>query len=450
MLRRAAPRNDVAGMLIFYIDMTKLLIKNGRYINPKTNVDENLDVLIDNGKIVDLKKDLEKIYNLNGSTKIIDAKDLWVVPGLIDIHCHLRDPGQPEKETIETGTKAASSGGFTSICPMANTVPPVDTAALVEYVNKTSQKYAQVNVFQIAAVSKGLMQEELSPFEELKSAGAIGFSDDGKPIENLKLLRHALEYAQMLDANIISHAEDSKLCCGGAVHEGHWSMKLGIPGIPSISEAVCVAREIELVRQTKGKIHFAHISTKEAVNMIRGAKADGLKITAEVTPHHLVLTDEDIQDFNPNKKMNPPLRSKEDQIALVKGVLDGTLDTFATDHAPHTIEEKSRSIVEAPFGIIGFETALALYLEIFYHTKKLSPIDFIKKLTLNPASVLNIPRASISLHDIADITIINPDKEWTYNVNDSFSKSRNSPFHLRKLKGKAVYTIVNGQIVYKN
>lgn len=426
--------------------MTKLLIKNGRYINPKTNTDENLDVLVQDSKIVDIKKEI----NLNGETKVIDAKDLWVVPGLIDIHCHIRDPGQPDKETIESGTKASACGGFTSICPMANTDPPVDTQAVVEYVNKTNQKSGLVNIFQIAAVSKGLMQEEITPFEELKSAGAIGFSDDGNSIENLKLFRHALEYAQMIDANIISHAEDSKLCSGGVVHEGYWSIKLGIPGIPSSSEATCVAREIELVRQTKGRLHFAHISTKEAVNLIRTAKSDGLKITCEVTPHHLILTDEDIQDFNTNKKINPPLRSKEDREALIKAVLDGTIDAFATDHAPHTHEEKSRSIVEAPFGIIGFETALGVYLEVFYHTKKLSPLQFIKILTVNPASILNIPRGSISIGDIADITIIDPEFSWTYDVNSSFSKSRNSPFHMRKFKGKAICTIVNGKIVYEH
>lgn len=426
--------------------MPKLLIKKGRYINPKTNTDEELDVLIEDGKIIDLKKEI----NLNGSTEIIDAKSLWVVPGLIDIHCHLRDPGQPEKETIETGTKSAARGGFTSICPMANTKPAIDSAALVEYVNKTNQKVGLVNIFQIAAVSKGLKQEELTPFDELKSAGAIGFSDDGRPIENLKLLRHALEYAKMLNVNIVSHAEDSILCCGGAVHEGYWSLKLGIPGIPSSSEAVCVSREIELVRQTKGKIHFAHVSTKEAVKLIRQAKLEGLNITAEVTPHHLVLTDECLQDFNPNKKMNPPLRSDEDRKALIEGVLDGTLDTFATDHAPHTNEEKSRSIVEAPFGIIGFETAIPLYLETFYHTKKLSPLEFIKKLTVNPASVMSIPRGSISIGDIADVTIIDPEKEWTYDVSQSLSKSRNTPFNNKKLKGKSVFTIVNGKVIYKD
>lgn len=426
--------------------MSKILIKNGRYINPKTNTDENLDVLVSDGKIVDLKKEI----SLNGSISVIDAKDQWVVPGLLDIHCHLRDPGWPEKETIESGTKSAASGGFTSICPMANTMPPVDSVAIVEYINKTNQKHGCVNIFQIAAVSKGLKQEELTSFEELKSAGAIAFSDDGRPNENLKLLRHALEYAQMLDANIISHAEDLKLCSDGAIHEGHWSIKLGIPGIPSSSEAVCVAREIEIVRQTKGKIHFAHVSTKEAVNLIQKAKADGLNVTAEVTPHHLVLTDEDIQDFSPNKKMNPPLRSKEDVAILIKGVLDGTIDTFATDHAPHTFEEKSRSLVEAPFGIVGFETALPLYLEVFYQTKKLSPIEFLRKLTTNPAKVTGIQRGSISTGDIADITIINPELEWIFDVNSSFSRSRNSPFHLRKMRGKATHTIVAGQVVHKN
>lgn len=426
--------------------MTRLLIKNGRYINPKSNTDEKLDLLVQDGKIIDLKKEI----NLNGTTQVLDAKDLWVVPGLIDIHCHLRDPGYPEKETVETGAKTAACGGFTSICPMANTNPPVDNAAVIEYVNKTNQKSGCVNIFQIAAVSKGMNQQELSPFEELKSAGAVAFSDDGKPMSNFKLLRHALEYAQMLDMNIISHAEDSQLCAGGAVHEGYWSLKLGIPGIPSSSEAVCVAREIELVRQTKGKIHFAHISTKEAIELIRDAKKSGLNVTAEVTPHHLMLSDEDIQDFNPNKKMNPPLRSKEDQKALIQAVIDGTIDAFATDHAPHTIEEKSRSLLEAPFGIIGFETALAIYLEIFYHTKKLSPLEFIKRLTLSPASIIGLSRGSISVGDIADITMIDPNYPWTYNVNTSLSKSRNSPFHSMKFKGKATYTIVDGKIVYKN
>ena len=426
--------------------MSKLLIKNGRYINPQTNTDEKLDVLVQNGKIVDLKKEI----NLSNGVKTIDVKDSWVVPGLIDIHCHLRDPGYPEKETIETGTKAAGAGGFTSICAMANTQPPVDSAALVEYVNKTNQKFGLVNVFQIAAVSKGLKQEELTPFEELKQAGAIGFSDDGKSIENLQLFRRALEYAQIINANIISHAEDSELSCGGAVHEGFYSIKLGIPGIPSSSEAVCVSREIELVRQTKGKLHFAHISAKESIDLIYKAKSDGLNVTCEVTPHHLVLTDKDIQDFDTNKKMNPPLRTKEDREALIKAVLDKTIDTFACDHAPHTFEEKSRSLVEAPFGIIGFETALPIYLEVFYHTKKLKPIEIIKMLTVNPASILGIPRGSISTGDVADITIINPNLDWNYDVNKSFSKSRNSPFHKRNFKGKSVCTIVNGKIVFEN
>ena len=426
--------------------MTKLLIKNGRYINPKTNTDEKLDLLIQDGKVSELKKEI----NLTNGAQIIDAKNFWITPGLIDIHCHLRDPGYPEEETIESGTRAASAGGFTSICPMANTLPPIDTAALVEYVNKTNQKYGVINIFQIAAVSKGLLQEELTCQEELKASGAVAFSDDGKPFENLRLLRQALEYANMLDMNIISHPEDVQLSTGGIVHEGHYSIELGIPGIPSCSEAVAIAREIEVARQAKGKLHFAHLSTKEGVELIKKAKSQKLKITAEVTPHHLVLTDEDIQDFNTNKKVNPPLCSKEDRDALIDGVLNGTIEVFATDHAPHTFEEKSISLQDAPFGITGFETALPLYLETFYHTKKLSPVNFIKMLTLNPARILNIPRGSISVGDIADITIIDPDFSWTYNVSQSFSKSRNTPFHRRKLKGKALYTIVGGKIVFKN
>lgn len=426
--------------------MQKLLIKNGRYINPKSNKDEKLDVLIIDGKISDLKKEI----NLNGGTKIIDASDKWVVPGLMDIHCHLRDPGYPEKETIESGTKSASAGGFTTICPMANTKPVIDSGALVEYINKTNQQFGHVNIFQIAAVTKGLKQEELSPFEELKSAGAIAFSDDGIPIQNMKLYRYALEYAQMLDMNIISHAEDMCLSGCGAIHEGKTSLKLGIPGIPSSSEGVAIAREIELVRQTKGKLHFAHVSTKEGVDLIRRAKSDGLRVTGEVAPHHLVLTDSELEDFDTNKKMNPPLRAKEDIDALIKGVLDGTIEVFATDHAPHTYEEKSKSLVNAPFGITGFETALPLYLETFYHSKKIKEIDFIKLLTTNPARILNIPRGSIGIDDIADITIIDPDYEWNYDINKTFSRSKNSPFNNRKLKGKAMFTIVSGKVVYES
>lgn len=424
--------------------MSKLLIKNGRYINPKTNIDDKLDVVIQNGKVVDLKKNIDS----SNGFKVIDAQGLWVVPGLIDIHCHLRDPGYPEKETIESGTKAASVGGFTSICPMANTKPVIDTGALVEYVYKTNNRNGHVNIFQIAAVTKGLKQEELTPQEELKSAGAIALSDDGLPIGNLKLYRHALEYAKMLDFTIISHAEDSFLTNCGVVHEGYWSTKLGIPGIPSSSETTAIAREIELARQTKGRIHFAHLSAKGSVQLIKTAKNDDLKISAEVTPHNLVLSDEDLQDYSPQKKTKPPFRSKEDKEALIKGVIDGIIEVLATDHAPHTREEKSVSLIEAQFGMIGFETALPIYLEVFYHTKKLTPSNLIKLLTINPARILNIPRGSISNGDIADITIINPDFEWSYNVDLSMSKSRNSPFHKRKLKGKVTHTIVNGNVVF--
>jgi len=425
--------------------MSKLLIKNGRYINPITNTDDILDVLIENDRIADVSKEI----NLSNGVKVINAENCWVTPGLIDIHCHLRDPGYPEKETIETGTRAASAGGFTSICPMANTNPVIDAGALVEYVNKTNQKYGFVNIFQIAAVTKGLNGTELTPQDELKNAGAIAFSDDGKPIENLKLYRHALEYAKMLDMTIISHAEDTHLKSDGVIHEGELSLKLGIPGIPSSSEEAAMAREIALIRQTKGKLHFAHVTTKEGVELLRLAKEEGLNITGEVAPHNLILIDEDLEDFNPNKKMNPPLRSRLDREALVKAVLGGIIEVLATDHAPHTREEKSVSIMEAPFGIIGFETALPLYLEVFYHSKKMKPLDFIKLITSNPARILNIPRGSISKGDVADITIINPEYEWTYDVTASYSKSKNSPFDQRKLKGKAMTTIVGGKIIFE-
>lgn len=425
--------------------MSKLLIKNGRYIDPKTNIDEKLDVLVQDGKIVDLKKNI----NLSNGALEIDAHNMWVVPGLIDIHSHLRDPGFPEKETIETGTRAACAGGFTSICPMANTDPVIDTGALVEYVYKTNSKYNYANIFQIAAVTKGLNGKELTPQEELKTAGAIALSDDGKPIENLKLLRSALEYAKMLDFTIISHAEDSCLTANGVVHEGSFSYKFGLPGIPSSSEAAAIAREIEITRQINGKLHFAHLSAKESVELVKVAKEEGLNITCEVTPHNLLLCDEDLQDFSPNKKMKPPLRSKEDREALIKGVLDGVIEVLATDHAPHTREEKSVSVVEAPFGIIGFETALSIYLQVFYHSKLLKPVELIKLLTVNPAQVLGIPRGSIAVGEVADITIIDPEFKWTYDVNNSYSKSRNTPFNKREFKGKAKYTVVGGKVVSK-
>jgi len=422
----------------------RLLIKNGRVIDPASGTDDTLDILLDRGKIADIKPKIEQ-----DGLKIIDASRLVVAPGFIDMHVHLREPGQEDKETIMTGALAAAKGGFTSIACMPNTAPVNDTRGVTEYIISEAKRNAVVNVFPIAAVTKGLCGEELTDMVDLKSAGAIAFSDDGHPIENSLVMRRALEYSKILDTLIIDHCEDRNLSGDGIMHEGYNSYKLGIRGIPSSAEEIMVARDIILAKKTDAKVHIAHLSVKGAVNLLKQAKKENVKITAEVTPHHLFLNDAHLESFDTNLKVNPPLRSTEDVQALLEAIREGHIDAFATDHAPHTPDEKDVEIDQAPFGINGLETAVSLLLDKLVNKNILALEKFIAMISTNPARILGLEnKGKISIGADADLTILKLHQEVVVDKNQFRSKSRNNPFHGWKLKGAPAMTIVAGKIVY--
>ncbi|MFN3550716.1 MAG: dihydroorotase [Endomicrobiia bacterium] len=424
----------------------KLLIKNGILIEPSKNLQKKLDLLIDNGKIV---KIAEKI-NLK-DVNIIDAKNCIISAGLIDIHTHLREPGYEEKETISSGTKAAASGGITSIFCMPNTNPPIDDQASVEFVMLKAKSEGVINVFPVGAVTKSRHGEELTEIGELKKAGVVAISDDGEPVANSKIMRRALEYSKMFGLAVISHCEDKMLSKGGVVNEGRISTLLGLRGIPKEAEEVMVIRDIILASLTKGKLHITHVSTKNSINFIKKAKEEKINITCDVTPHHFVLTEDYLEKFpyNTNFKMNPPLRTKEDVEAIIQAIKDDVIDCIASDHAPHTVEEKNKEFDLAPFGIIGLETLLPLSITYLYHKHKIPLIKILKKLTTNPAKIFSLPnKGKLELGYDADIVIFDPEEEFV--VKNFVSKSSNSPFIGWKLKGKVKYTICNGKIVYKS
>lgn len=424
----------------------KLLIKNGLVIDPAQNIEKKLDILVENTKIVELK---DKINTKADIT--IDAKNYIVCPGLIDIHAHLREPGNEEEETIASGTKSAAAGGITSLFCMPNTSPPIDDQTSVEFVMLKAKSEGVVNVFPVGAVTKNRQGEELTEIGELKKVGVVAISDDGEPISNSKIMRRALEYAKMFDLIVISHCEDKMLTKGGVINEGRVSTLLGLRGMPKEAEEIMVIRDIILASLTKGKLHITHVSTKDAINFIRQAKQNGILVTCDVTPHHLVLTEDWIekQPFNTNLKVNPPLRTENDTKALIDAIKDDTVDCIASDHAPHTIEEKSKEFDLAPFGIIGLETMLPLCITYLYHKNKLSIKKIIEKLSTNPAKIFKIKnKGALKLNYDADITIFSPDEEFV--VKNFYSKSSNSPFIGWKLKGKVKYTICNGNIVFKD
>ena len=422
----------------------RLLIKNGRVIDPTSHIDETLDILIDRGKIVEIKPRVE-----GNNAKIIDASRLVVAPGFIDMHVHLRQPGQEDKETIRTGSLAAAKGGFTSIACMPNTVPVNDSRGVTEYIISEAKRNAVVNVLPIAAITRGLQGEEITDMADLSDAGAIAFSDDGHPVENSLVMRRALEYSRLLDALIIDHCEDRNLSAEGIMHEGITSLKLGLKAIPASSEEIMVARDIILAKETKAKIHIAHLSVKGAVDLLKFAKQQGIKVTAEVTPHHLFLTDAALESFDTNLKVNPPLRSDQDVEALLSAIKDGWIDAFATDHAPHTPDEKNVELDQAPFGINGLETAVPLLLDKLVN-KNILPLDkFIAMISTNPARILGLDnKGKISVGADADLTILKLQKEVSVDTDQFLSKSRNSPFRGWKLKGAPVMTIVGGKIVH--
>jgi dihydroorotase len=419
-----------------------IIIKNGHVIDPANKVDDKLDILISDGKISKLGK--------TGSVsspdaQVVDAAGKLVVPGLIDMHVHLREPGFEYKETIATGTAAAKAGGFTSVCCMPNTNPVNDNRSVTEFILSQAAKDASARVFPIGAITKGSKGEELSEMGELRAAGCVAVSDDGRPVMNAAIMRRAMEYARVFDLLVISHCEDSSLSAKGVMHEGFVSTELGLRGIPRSAEDVMTARDISLAELTGARVHIAHVSTAGSVDLLRAAKARGVKVTAETCPHYFSLTDEAVRGYNTMAKMNPPLRTAEDVAAIKAGLKDGTIDVIATDHAPHGTDEKSGEFDYAPFGIVGLETALGLSFQLVKE-KVLTLQELISKLSLNPASVLKIEKGTLQPGADADITVIDPDIEWTVEASLFKSRSKNTPFNGSRLKGKAVRTIVGGRV----
>ena len=361
-----------------------MLLKNVKIVNPKTNFENISDIRITDGIITEINANIQA----KTDEEVIDLTGKIITPGLVDIHCHLREPGFNAKETIKTGIASAINGGYTAICPMANTNPQVDNATTLTYTISKAKEESEIGFYPICAVTKGLGNEKLVNVSELLDHGAVAFSDDGKPVENMHLLREAIKYVNSHNAIIISHSEDSSLANGGCINEGKVATRLGLKGIPNITESLAVARELEVVRSTNGKYHFAHISTKRSIELIRQAKKDGLNVTAETAPHYFSLTEDDMVDYDTKYKVNPPLRTKEDLEAVIIGLQDGTLDVIATDHAPHTVHEKQLPIQVAPMGIAGFETSLGITLTYLVHTGKLSLMEAIRKLTAAPAEIL--------------------------------------------------------------
>jgi dihydroorotase len=418
-----------------------LLIKNGHIIDPANRVDEKLDILVSDGKIAKLGKPGSISAD---SAQVIDAAGKLVVPGLIDMHVHLREPGFEYKETIATGTAAAQAGGFTSVCCMPNTNPVNDNRSVTEFI-LSQAKEAPARVFPIGAITKGSKGEELAEMGELFAAGCCAISDDGKPVVNAAIMRRALEYSKIFDMLVIAHCEDSTLAAKGVMNEGAVSTELGLRGIPRAAEDVMTGRDIALAEHTGARLHIAHVSTAGSVRMVRDAKARGVKVTAETCPHYFSLTDEAVRGYNTMAKMNPPLRTADDVAAIKQGLQDGTIDVIATDHAPHAADEKSGEFDYAPFGIVGLETALGLTLKLV-DEGVLSLTAAVRKLSTNPAAILKIGKGTLAVGADADITIIDPIAEWIVDASQFKSKSRNTPFDGWKLKGKAVQTFAGGRL----
>ena len=427
-----------------------LLIRGGHIIDPSQGLDQVGDLLIAEGKIAQIGEAV-----IVSEARNLDATGLVVCPGFIDLHCHLREPGFEDKETIATGTKAAAIGGFTTVCCMANTEPPLDTPAAVEWVKRKASKDSLVAVLPIGCITKGRKGEELTDMAELAEAGVVAFSDDGDPVASSQLMRRALEYSRDLGLPIIDHCEDKTLSNNGIINEGQMSAKLGLKGIPAAAEEVMVARDLILAKLTKARLHIAHVSTKGSVELIRRAKEEGISVTAEVTPHHLTLTEERIagespdKPFDTNAKVNPPLRTKEDVQALIKGLKDGVIDAIATDHAPHTLADKNCGPELAAFGISGLETAFGCLMSLVHHGE-ISLTQLISKLTCEPAKVIgrNGELGTLKAGAPANITILDPDREWIVNSRNFASKGKNTPYDGYKFKGKVMATIANGRIVY--
>jgi dihydroorotase len=426
--------------------MNATIIRKGRLIDPANRRDEIADLYIADGRIVDQSA----IRDPQSAIDEIDASNLIVCPGLIDMHVHLREPGFSHKETIESGARAAAAGGFTTVVCMPNTSPAADDPSTIAWIKDCAVAVACVNVLPAGAISKNLAGEELSPIGSLAQAGVVAITDDGCCIQNHEVMRRAVEYARMVDVPVLDHCQDYNLVGNGVVHEGYWSTLIGLPGWPAAGEETMVMRNILLAELCDHHIHCQHVTTVGSVRLIREARARGIKISGEVCPHHIALTDEAIQNFDTNYKMNPPLRSQADVDALLEGIADGTLSILCSDHAPHADFEKEVEFDAAPFGIIGLETELGLFLDLLVHKhRKIDIVRFIEMYTVEPARLLKIDAGTLSIGAQADVTLINPALEWTVRVDQFQSASRNSPFDGWKLKGGAVRTIVGGKTVWK-
>jgi dihydroorotase len=423
-----------------------LLIKNGRVLDPASKTDAVCDILLDGEAISEIAAP-GKISRANGA-EVFDATGLIVAPGFIDMHVHLREPGQENSETIETGTKAAARGGFTAVCCMPNTRPVNDNASITRFIVDRARVHGHVRVWPIGAASIGSKGEDISEIAAMRDAGIVAVSDDGKPIATAKLARQIMDYCRSLDLPVIEHAEDVSLAAGAVMREGIASTRLGLAGMPAAAESVCVARDVQIAELTGARLHIAHLSAKASLEQVRFAKKQGLRVTCEVTPHHFTLIDEDVT-YDSRFKMNPPLAAREDREALLAGLADGTVDAIATDHAPHEPAIKDVEFDKAPFGILGFETAVGLALEQLVHANRIPVMRMVELFTTGPARVLAKER-KLAPGEPADLTIFSLDRPWTYHVKESPSKSRNSPFDGRAFKGGPAATIVAGKLVHRS
>ncbi|HLS29041.1 MAG TPA: dihydroorotase [Opitutales bacterium] len=422
-----------------------LWIRNGRVIDPSQNIDEVRDIFVLNGKFAETLPE-----NQRDQCREIDATDKIVAPGLIDIHVHFREPGQTHKETILSGSQAAAAGGFTTVVCMPNTSPPADNPGTIQYILDTIRRDAVVNVLTTGCITAGMEGKHLAPIGSLKRAGVVGITDDGKCVQNNEIMRRAVEYAKMFDLVVMDHCQDENLTESAVMNEGAWSTRLGLKGWPSAAEDVIVSRNIILSTLTGAHIHMQHISSGNAVDILRRAKQRGVRVTAEASPHHIALTDEAVRTYDTNFKMNPPLRTEADRLAIIEGLKDGTIDLIATDHAPHTDYEKDCEFDYAPFGIIGLETSLAVTLGTLYHTGEMSLSDILALMTHKPAAIIQSDRGTLKPGEAGDVTIFDPDEEWTLELDDLKSQSQNSPWLGERLKGRVKMTIVAGRVVYES
>ena len=420
----------------------RTLIRGGRLLDPATKTDATADLLIEDGIIIGSGPGLDA-----AGAEVIDASGCWVAPGFVDMHTHLREPGQEYKEDIRSGGRAAAAGGFTSVACMANTKPVNDDPSVTKFIIDQAEKHSPVRVYPVAAATIGLAGEVMTEMSALRDAGAVAFSDDGRGTEDANVMRHVLEYSKMVNAVVMVHAEDECLRADGVVNEGFVSTQLGLPANPSAAEDIRVARDIALTRMTGARLHIAHVSSKRAVDSIRAARDEGLQVTAEVSPHHLTLTDTETLGFDTSTKMAPPLRSAEDVEACRRGLVEGVIDAIATDHAPHAVYEKDVEFISAPCGILGFETAYPVVMDLV-RSGELTPLELMDRMSLGAVRILDVPGGSLEIGAVADIVVLDPSTIWKYDPALGYSKSRNSPWAGREMEGQVAYTLVAGNVVY--